>query len=103
MISFTLLTDTPARLRNQLIARGIIKQDVDEQGRGPTLVGVRPGVEWVEVPNPIVTTQPVGEPKLPDGTPNPDYVPAVMDPRHCLSGEGGMGCRGQRDGGLAAG
>ena len=29
MISFTLLTDTPARLRNQLIARGIIETYTD--------------------------------------------------------------------------
>ena len=59
MISFTLLTDTPARLRNQLIARGIVETYTDRNGQ-QALRGVRPGVEWVEVPNPIVTTMPVG-------------------------------------------
>jgi hypothetical protein len=66
MISFTILTTTPAVLRDQLIARDVIKEEVQE---GQTvLVGVREGLEWVEVPNPIVTS--VGPPR-------------VMDTRRC--------------------
>lgn len=76
-ISFTLLTDTPARLRNQLIARGIIETYIDPRTGQTMLKGVRPGVEFIEVPNPIVVTPAVGEPG------QPGYVPAVMDPRHC--------------------
>jgi hypothetical protein len=54
MINFVVITDTPARLRDFLIARGIIEQTTD--GRGQTVLsGVRPGMEWVRVPNPIVT------------------------------------------------
>jgi hypothetical protein len=50
MISFTVITDTPARLATFLVNRGIIEQNA--QGN---YVGVRPGMEWVKVPNPIVT------------------------------------------------
>jgi hypothetical protein len=71
MISFTILTDTPIRLRDQLIARDIIMQT--PQG----LTGVRRGVEWVEVPNIIVTTLAVGT------RGQPGYVPRGMDPRRC--------------------
>jgi hypothetical protein len=81
MISFTLLTDTPARLRNALISRGIIEQKTDPRTGKTIYVGTRNGVEFVEVPNPIVVTPAVGEPRLPDGTPNPAYVPPVMDTR----------------------
>jgi hypothetical protein len=49
MISFTIFTDTPARLRDFLIARNVIKQE------GENLTGVLPGMEWVRVPNPIQT------------------------------------------------
>jgi hypothetical protein len=50
MISFAIITDTPARLATFLVNRGIIEQNA--QGN---YVGVRPGMEWVKVPNPIVT------------------------------------------------
>jgi hypothetical protein len=50
MISFVVITDTPARLRDFLIARNVI-QDVNG-----VLTGVRPGMEWVRVPNPIQTS-----------------------------------------------
>jgi hypothetical protein len=79
--SFTLLTDTPGRLRTRLIERGIIETYTDGRTGQQMLKGVRPGVEWVEVPNPIVVTPAVGDPGT-QNNPNPDYVPAVMDPRH---------------------
>jgi hypothetical protein len=50
MISFVIITDTPARLATFLVNRGIIEQNADG-----SYVGVRPGMEWVKVPNPIVT------------------------------------------------
>jgi hypothetical protein len=49
MISFTVITDTPARLASFLVSRGIIEQN--SEGK---YVGVRPGMEWVKVPNPIM-------------------------------------------------
>jgi hypothetical protein len=52
MISFVVITDTPARVRDFLVARGVIKET--ETGSG-IYTGVRHGMEWVEVPNPIVT------------------------------------------------
>jgi hypothetical protein len=66
MISFTILTTTPAVLRDQLIARDVINQ-VTQEGQ-TVLVGVREGLEWVEVPNPILTV--LGP-------------PAVRDTRRC--------------------
>jgi hypothetical protein len=54
MISFVVITDTPVRLRDFLANRGIIQQVSDGEG-GQTYVGVRPGMEWVKVPNPIQT------------------------------------------------
>jgi hypothetical protein len=51
MISFTVITDTPQRLANFLVSRGIIEQNAQGQ-----YVGVRPGMEWVRVPNPIQTS-----------------------------------------------
>jgi hypothetical protein len=54
MINFVVLTDTPARLRDFLIARGVIEQITDNSGT--YLQGVRPGMEWVRVPNPIQTS-----------------------------------------------
>ena len=69
MISLTILAATPAELRDRLIARNILKID------DGNLVGVLPGMEWVEAPNVIVTA-------LASGTPGePGYVPAVMDSR----------------------
>jgi hypothetical protein len=52
MISFVVITDTPVRLRNFLVTRGVIKEEPVGSGN---YVGVRPGMEWVKVPNPIVT------------------------------------------------
>jgi hypothetical protein len=61
MLSFTVITDTPGRLRDFLIARGILQAViVDGQER---LVGVRPGMEWVRVPNPIQTDPGSGTPR----------------------------------------
>lgn len=54
-ISFAIFTDTPARLRNFLIARGVMQQITDPQDGSQKLVGVLPGMEWVEIPNPLIT------------------------------------------------
>lgn len=99
-ISFTLLTDTPARLRDQLIARGIIETYIDSRTGQTMLKGARPGVEWVEVPNPIVVTPAVGASRLPDGSPNPARVPAVMDPRHVYLVKVAWGAEGDETSGL---
>jgi hypothetical protein len=80
MISFTIITSTPAVLRNQLIARDILKEEIVTALDGTTsthLVGVREGLEWVQVSNPIVTSLAVGEPG------DVGYTPAVMDTRRC--------------------
>jgi hypothetical protein len=50
MINFVVITDTLARLANFLESRGIIEQNAQDN-----YVGVRPGMEWVKVPNPIQT------------------------------------------------
>jgi hypothetical protein len=55
MISFTVITDTPARLATFLVNRGIIELTTDPRV-GETYVGVSPGMEWVRVPNPIQTS-----------------------------------------------
>jgi hypothetical protein len=55
MINFVVITDTPLRLRNFLETRGLITQTTDPQTGEQHYVGVRPGMEWVKVPNPIVT------------------------------------------------
>jgi hypothetical protein len=70
-ISFTALTTTPKELRDRMVARGIFKL---EDGQ---YVGVNPGTEYLEVPNPIVKTPAVGTPF------EPGYVPPVMDTRRC--------------------
>jgi hypothetical protein len=70
MISFVIITDTPARLANFLVSRGIIKQNADG-----SYVGVRPGMEWVKVPNPIQTAPASGV------FGEPGYVPPTMDTR----------------------
>ena len=46
MIYFIILTDTPARLRTQLIARGLLKDE-------PGVVYAREGMEHVEIPSPV--------------------------------------------------
>lgn len=50
MIVFTIITDTPARLRNQLIAHGILKDE-------PGIVPAREGFEMVEIPSPVAGTR----------------------------------------------
>ena len=70
MISFTIITSTPAALRDRLIARDVIKEETFTDLDGVTktrLVGVREGLEWAQVPNPIVTS----------------LSPRVMDTRRC--------------------
>jgi hypothetical protein len=67
MINFVVITDTPGRVVTFLTARGIIEQ-VDDGHGNTVLNGVRPGMEWVRVPNPIQTGV--------DGSGNP-----VMDTR----------------------
>lgn len=54
-INFVVITDTPARLRTFLVNRGIIKSVTDTIDGSTQYVGVLPGMEWVRVPNPIVT------------------------------------------------
>jgi hypothetical protein len=77
MISFTLLTDTPVRVRNFLLNRGIIEQVTDSVTGLQTLRGVLFGLEWTEVPNPIIVTPAQGaSPYL------PGYVPPVFDSRN---------------------
>jgi hypothetical protein len=51
MISFVVVTDTPARLRDFLVSRNVIKETETGSGR---YTGVRPGMEWAMVPNPIL-------------------------------------------------
>lgn len=53
-INFVIITDTPARLRTFLVNREIIKQVNDGIG-GTIYIGSLSGMEWVELPNPIVT------------------------------------------------
>ena len=76
MISFTMLTDTPGRLRDFLLSRGIIKEEIVE-GQA-TYTGARPGVEIVEIPNPIVTDPGSGEPG------EPGFVPETRDTRRAF-------------------
>jgi hypothetical protein len=78
VISFTLITTTPGVFKTQLINRGMAEEITETDREGKTskkVVGVRPGLEWVEVPNPIVTTLATGV-RGEEG-----YVPTVMDTR----------------------
>lgn len=76
MINFTVITDTPARLANFLVSRGVIQQVTDPLSGETRYVGVKPGMEWVKVPNPIVTDPGSG------GSPfEPGYVPPTYDDR----------------------
>jgi hypothetical protein len=68
MISFSIITATPALLRNRLLERGIIKE-VTSFGQ-TQIVGVHPGFEWVRVPNPIMVSG--------TGTPGDPYVPGAQ-------------------------
>jgi hypothetical protein len=72
MINFAVITDTPVRLRDFLLAREIIKET--ETGSGK-YTGVRPGMEWVRVPNPIQTAPGSGTPG------EVGYVPPTYDDR----------------------
>jgi hypothetical protein len=54
-ISFVVITDTPGRLATFLTNRGIIEQKTDPITGQTYYAGVRPGMEWAGVPNPIVT------------------------------------------------
>jgi hypothetical protein len=54
-INFVVITDTPGRVATFLASRGIIEQVTDPMTQQTSYVGVRPGMEWVRVPNPIVT------------------------------------------------
>lgn len=66
MISFTIITTTPLVLRNQLVSRGIITLQTVE-GVPNTPVPVFEGLEYTEVPNPIITS----------------LAPVVLDTRRC--------------------
>lgn len=73
--SFVVLTDTPARLANFLEARGYVKQVTDPTSGETSYVGVKPGMEWVKVPNPIMTDPGSGTPG------QPGYIPPIYDDR----------------------
>jgi hypothetical protein len=67
-ISFVVITSTPGLLATFLASRGIIEQKTDARTGQTYYVGVRPGMEWVRVPNPIVTggAGTVGDPYIYD-------------------------------------
>jgi hypothetical protein len=54
-ISFVIITSTPGLVATFLASRGIIEQKTNPLTGQTYYVGVRPGMEWVRVPNPIVT------------------------------------------------
>jgi hypothetical protein len=67
MLNFVVITSTPGLVATFLASRGIIEQYTTLAGE-TAYRGVRPGMEWVRVPNPIQTGV--------DGSGNP-----VMDTR----------------------
>lgn len=71
-ISFTVITDTPVRLRNFLVARNVIEERPVGSGN---YTGVLPGMEWVNVPNPIQTAPASGTPG------EVGYIPPTYDNR----------------------
>jgi hypothetical protein len=75
VISFTVITSTPLVFRNQLLNRGIVEPRISARDGSTSYVGVKNGLEWIEVPNPIVTTLATGV------LGEVGYVPAVMDTR----------------------
>lgn len=75
MINFVVVTDTPGRLTQFLQSRGFIEQVTDLAGGQTYWRGVRGGMEWVKVPNPIVTDPGSGTPG------QPGYVPPTYDDR----------------------
>jgi hypothetical protein len=75
-INFAIITDTPVTLRNFLISRNILQLVPGDPGGPSVLAGVLPGMEWVEVPNPIITDPGTG------GDPfTPGYIPPTYDTR----------------------
>jgi hypothetical protein len=78
MISFVVITSTPGVVATFLASRGIIEQKTDARTGQTYYVGVRPGMEWVRVPNPIQTDPGSGV------FGEPGYVPPTMDTRACF-------------------
>jgi hypothetical protein len=76
MISFAIITDTPERLATFLVNRGIIEQKTNPQTGQQYYDGVRPGMEWVRVPNPIQTAPESGT------VGEVGYVPPTYDTRN---------------------
>jgi hypothetical protein len=72
-ISFVIITSTPGLVATFLASRGIIEQKTDTLTGQTYYVGVRPGMEWVKVPNPIVT-----------GGTGTEIDPYVYDTRACF-------------------
>jgi hypothetical protein len=75
MQSFAVITDTPQRLASFLEQRGIIEQVTDTVTGKTSYVGVNPGMEWVRVPNPIITDPGSGT------LGQPGFVPPTHDTR----------------------
>jgi hypothetical protein len=78
MISFVVITSTPGLVVTFLTNRGVIEQQTDSLTGQTYYVGVRPGMEWVRVPNPIQTAPASGV------FGEPGYVPPTMDTRACF-------------------
>ena len=100
------LTDTPARLSNQLLARGIIEQiHRYNANRGArTARGHSPRCRVDRGAEPHRGDASGGRTeRSPDGTPNPDYVPAVMDQRRAYLVKVCMDAEDNETDGLAAG
>lgn len=77
-INFAVITDTPGRLKDFLISRGVIEEytytDPSTGQPNTGLRGTRPGMEWIRVPNPIVTDPGSGPGVSP-------YIPPTYDDR----------------------
>jgi hypothetical protein len=73
MISFTILTTAPGDLHTFLMARGFLVETTN-QDDSKTLRGAKPGVEFIKVPNRIVTA--LGNPAT--------MTPPTYDARHCF-------------------
>jgi hypothetical protein len=72
-LNFVIITDTPGKLATFLASRNIITQQTDQDTQQTYYVGVLPGMEWVKVPNPIVT-----------GGTGTELDPYVYDTRACF-------------------
>jgi hypothetical protein len=90
MRSFTLITSTPGLVANFLEARGVIQKQPDG-----SYLGVLPGLEWIEVPNPIQTDPGSGTPG------EPGYVPPTYDNRHVYLVKFSAGSLAQKADGFA--